>query len=109
MNTVSFEEFVGLLPRGDDLRGEAAKKFPTGVSWVRDRDLRFVEPDFEIQQGVEPGRTSVVLLYAPGAVGKSTVAAEIAARAGAFLWDLSKFQVGSKTFSGTIYDLFGFV
>jgi hypothetical protein len=109
MTTINFPEFVSLLPRGDDLRREAAKKLPRGVSWVEVPNPCFVEPDLQVKQPIEPGRTSVVLLYAPGAVGKSTLASELASRARAFLWDLSKFQVGSRTFSGTILDLYGFV
>jgi hypothetical protein len=109
MKTINFSEFVSILPRGDDLRGDATKKLPKGVSWVEASNPCFVEPDLQVQQPIEPGRTSVVLLSAPGAVGKSTLASELASRAQAFLWDLSKFQVGSRTFSGTILDLYGFV
>jgi len=108
MSTIKFHEFVSLLPRGDDLRREASKNFPTGVSWVETSNPCFVEPDLQVQHPIEPGRTSAVLLYAPGAVGKSTLASELASRAHAFHWDLSKFQVGSRTFSGTILDLYGF-
>jgi len=108
VSTISFPELIQLLPRGDDLR-EKVKKVPTGVSWVETSNACFVEPDLQVQRPIELGKTSAVLLYAPGAVGKSTLASELAARAHAFLWDLSKFQVGSKTFSGTIYDLYDFV
>jgi hypothetical protein len=109
MANITFSELVTLLPRGDDLLADAAKKLPTGVSWVENSNPCFVEPDLEIQQPIEVGRTSVVILSAPGAVGKSTVAAQIASAARAFLWDLSKFQVGSRTFAGTILELYGFV
>ncbi len=107
MASFSVSELANLLPRGDDLRDKVAK-IPAGVASVDASNPWFVEPDLRAQLPIKPGKTSVVLLDAPGAVGKSTVAAELASRAGAFLWNLAKFQVGSRTFSGTILELYDF-
>jgi hypothetical protein len=105
MNTAAFGQLVELLPRGDEFR---SKRLPTGLSYVESPNPCFVEPDLIVDQAIEPDRTSVVLLSAPGAVGKTTLAAELASRTGATLWDLSKVQVGSRTFAGTIMEAYDF-
>ena len=106
MTTIKLSGLLDLLPRGDDLR---AKNLPAGFSYVKAPNSCFVEPDLETECALDPNRTSIILISAPGAVGKSTLAAELAVRTGAGLWDLSQFQVGNRTFSGTIleaYDTF---
>lgn len=105
MPTITFEEFLEGLPRGDQLK---AKNFPAGLSYVKSSNPCFVKPDVRIDEPGEAGQVSVILLAAPGAVGKSTIAAEIAATTGSLLWDLSKFQVGSGTFSGKIFEAYRF-
>lgn len=105
MATIQFSDLVDLLPRGDHF---IAKTPPRGLSYFSETNPCFVEPDLNVTRALEPGKTSVVLLSAPGAVGKSTLAAELARRSGAPLWDLSQFQVGSKTFSGTILEAYDF-
>lgn len=99
---ISLTTFLTLLPR--------AQKHPLavavdGVSYVDDENRQFVEPTLSMAEGVS--NPSVILISAPGAVGKSTVASEIARRSGASLWDLSKFQVGSNSFAGTLAKTFG--
>ncbi len=105
MNFLKFRELVGALPRGDEFR---PKKYPAGFSTVRQPNPNFVQPELIEEIPLAPGSTSVVLLSAPGAVGKSTLAAELAFQLGAPLWDLSKIQVGSLTFAGTIMEAYGF-
>jgi hypothetical protein len=105
METISFPDLLSMLPRGDEFR---ARKFLPGLSYVQSSNTSFVEPDLRIEYPAEHGKTSVVLLAAPGAVGKSTFAAELAHRTGALYWDLSKFQVGSQTFSGSILHAYDF-
>jgi hypothetical protein len=105
METISFPDLLSMLPRGDEFR---ARKFLPGLSYVQSSNTSFVEPDLRIEYPAEHGKTSVILLAAPGAVGKSTFAAELAHRTGALYWDLSKFQVGSQTFSGSILHAYDF-
>jgi hypothetical protein len=105
MSSLSFLDFVSQLPRGDRL---PPKRFPL-PDWIlqpRSPNLCFVEPDLIPEIAVESGKTSVVILSAPGAVGKSTVAKELAFLCKATFWDLSKVQVGSRTFIGAIYDIY---
>jgi hypothetical protein len=105
MRSISFRDLLEQLPRGDSLK---AKKFLPGLAYVESENPGFVEPDLLAENEIEHGKTSAVLIAAPGAVGKSTFAAEVARRTGSLLWDLSKFQVGSRTFSGSILDSYGF-
>jgi hypothetical protein len=103
MATTTFRELVSQFPPLDE---KFRAKLSTGLSFVEASSPTFVEPTLDVQKPIEAGRTSVVLLSAPGAVGKSTLASELAFATGGLLWDLSKFQVGSRTFSGTILDAY---
>lgn len=104
MATTAFGDLVAkFAPPEKEFRAKAS----AGLSYVEKSSPTFVEPSLEVTKPIVAGRTSVILLSAPGAVGKSTLAAELAFRTGGLLWDLSKFQVGSKTFSGTILDAYG--
>jgi hypothetical protein len=53
------------------------------------------------------GQTSLLLIEAPAAVGKSMLAEEISYRTGASLWNLGAFHVGDDTFIGRIGKCFG--
>lgn len=53
------------------------------------------------------GSAPIVLIAAPGAVGKSTLARQIAGERGAWVWDLSKLHLGDNSFVGTIAQSFG--
>jgi hypothetical protein len=52
-------------------------------------------------------RSSVILVSARGAVGKSTFAGELASRTGAHLWPLGKFQVGHQFLEGALVHAYG--
>jgi hypothetical protein len=103
MTTTTFKDRVAQFSPSDD---EFHAKAVTGLTDVKTSNPVFVEPTLGAVRPIEPGRTSVVLLSAPGAVGKSTLAKELAYASGGLLWDLSKFQVGSSTFSGTLLDAY---
>jgi hypothetical protein len=105
MVAVTFKDLLELLPCGANLKATGK---PPAVTFPKKANPQFIEPELIVEQPIELGRTTVVLLSAPGAVGKSTVASEIAARAEAPLWDLSKFQVGTGTFNGTILETYDF-
>jgi len=105
MNTTTFQELAALLPRGDAF---TPKKYPSGLSSVASPNPRFVEPNLEVIRGIDSNQTSTILVSAPGAVGKSTLAAALANQKGALLWDLSTIQVGSNTFAGAIMEAYDF-
>jgi len=83
---------------------------PSGaVRYVTEPNARFVSPDLELSRESLLGADgpSVVLISAPAAVGKTTLAAEIAQQTGSPLWDLSRFSVGNDFFVGTLARHFG--
>lgn len=80
----------------------------SGVTYVSAANPSFVAPELEeTLPAFAAGATSVILLSAPAAIGKSTLAAELAYRTGATLWNLASFQVGTGTYLGTLADAFG--
>jgi hypothetical protein len=83
----------------------------TGGLKYEDKGLpEFIGPDIQpsaiIQQ---PGQPKVIIISAAGAVGKSTLAAEIAHRKRAPIWDLAKAEaVGGNSLTGQVTTAFGF-
>ena len=58
------------------------------------------------QDGLDPEKSNVILVSAPGAVGKSTLARQIAFNAKAVLFDLAKAGcVGDSTISGGLFKM----
>ncbi len=102
---VSFNDLVGALPRSPGLELQAAGD---AVRYVRTGNPRFVAPELEFrgESGVGPS-PSVILISAPAAVGKSTLAEELAYRTNSPIWDLSRFHVGNDFFAGTLVRHFG--
>ncbi|MCE2403777.1 MAG: hypothetical protein J4F43_01305 [Dehalococcoidia bacterium] len=84
----SFEELLNRLPSCDRfLIGESP---PEGVSYVDQGTPGFVPPHLSaLEPDVNSSTTQVLIVSAPGAVGKTTLAREIAFRKGALLWDLA--------------------
>lgn len=66
----------------------------------------FVNPTLEIIENADE-HVRVQLVSAPAAVGKSWLAQAIADRTENPLWDLSRFQLGSNFFSGTLVKYYG--
>ena len=68
----------------------------------------FVAPPLRMLTDSGDGfRHPIVLISAPGAVGKSTLADHISAGRATALWDLSRIQIGDNTFIGTLAETFG--
>lgn len=105
MPASSIADLVAALPRGDEFAAKATGR-PRGFGAVSAPSLAFVPPDLVAEQPLQPGRTAVLLISAPGAVGKSSLAEELAARTGAPLWDLSRVNVGSGTLAGTVHEAY---
>lgn len=96
----TLSELLDLLPvvqQAPPLVGERE-----AVRYVETANPLFVEPGLVEGSAIVPGTTSVLILSAPAAVGKTTLAKEIARRTKAPLWDLAKLQVGSHSFLGTL-------
>lgn len=97
-------ELVEALPRVHEPPPFSRER--PGVRYVSMPNEVFVAPSFEQTRALSEG-TSVVVVSAPAAVGKSTLAEELARLTGAPLWDLAFFNVGDGTFEGTLSAVFG--
>ena len=99
---VTFRDLTRFLPEAA-YQPELAEAVP-GVRYVEDEPRTFVEPNLEPMGDAQivPEETRLVLISAPAAVGKSTLARAIAAEKGAVLWDLGMANVGDNFFSGQI-------
>src|SRR5262245_56063905 len=104
---VTFDDLVASLPTFDSLPQMLEGPQAPPIRHVADANLRFVAPPLREEVAYSLDRTSVILLSAPAAVGKSTVASEIARRLHAPLLDLSLFQVGDGFIEGTIAKAYG--
>jgi hypothetical protein len=104
---VTFNDLVASLASSDALPTLLDGPDVPPILHVTDVNARFVPPPFREEIPQTLGSTSVILLTAPAAVGKSTVAYEIARRTNAPLLDLSKFYVGDGFIEGTITKAYG--
>ncbi len=94
------------MPRLGRPTGEKAKDFVDGWSFVGQGYPTFVEAPLtqsteEFGDDVDPKSCTVILVSAPGAVGKSTLARQIASATGSIYVDLSKSDpVAGNALSG---------
>lgn len=102
MTSIPFNQLAESLARGDEFK---ALTLPAGLS-APGPNPRFVEPDLVFKDGAPFDGAWVVLVSASGAVGKSTLAKELANRNGAILWDLAALRVGNQTFAGALLELY---
>ena len=103
VESILLSDLMKLLPRGDEFK---SRRLPTGLRYATPNPL-FVEPQLTVHRPIEIGTTAAIIIAAAGAVGKSTVAAELASQKGAAIWDLSQMNVGTKTFAGTVLEGWG--
>lgn len=99
---ISLSDLLKTVPIASDLPSVKAVR---GVEKVEAGNPYFVEPTLSLE--TECTAPSLILIAAPAAVGKSTVAREIARRQNAPYWDLAKFRVGTNTFTGTLGQSYG--
>lgn len=82
-----------------------------------ERDDTFLEPELRLSKKNSKGQAPlasgedwnvpIVIVSAPGAVGKSALARDISARKQFPLWDLASLKLGSNAFRGTASKSFG--
>ncbi len=101
---MNLSDLLGTLAHGWPAQLVAAA--PDSIRFVSAPNPRFVDPPLRVEKPMEHD-TAIVLVSSPAALGKSTVAAEIAHRQNAPLWDLSKAMVGTGSFEGTLVRSFG--
>jgi hypothetical protein len=100
---ISFAKLVESLPHG---RYPAVNKHLEGVTLPTDAIAAFVSPTLVLAGGEVAG-SKVLVLSAPAAAGKSTLAKELARETGSLLLDLAKWNVGNNFLPGTLWEAFG--
>lgn len=103
----SFDAFLEQLPVVTSPRPQLTPIAERWVSYIEEANPGFVAPTLSQRIAIVAGHTAVVVVSAPGAVGKTTLAREIAYRTKAPLFDLAQRTVGSDTFLGLLGNAFG--
>lgn len=99
----SYSELIASLPTCITVTSHV----PPGAVTRPAMPAPFVPPSLRRVDEAGPLGSPLLLISAPGAVGKSTLAAALASARDAWVWDLSKLQLGSNCFVGTIAEAFG--
>ncbi len=110
-NRLSFDELLALLP---SCPGPDALPTPCAdlslPGYVTSSLPEFVPPRLTELEATSPGRPQVVVLSAPGAVGKSTLAREVSYARKAPLWDLARYDSFARgTLVGALGPAFEFL
>lgn len=108
---MTFEALVAQLPK---CPGPAALPLPDntgGITYVPHGLPEFIGPDLSPSTAIEqqPAAPKVIIVSAAGAVGKSTLANELASKKQAPIWDLAQASaVGENSLTGQLTTSFGF-
>lgn len=79
---------------------------PPAVS-LPEKDDTFQEPTLKIKSDHAPWESPIIVISAPGAVGKTSLAKDMCAEKSVHLWNLSRLDIGEGSFKGVIADSFG--
>ena len=88
MTKYTFDQLLDLLPQCEVF--PADDKLPRGVSYGTTIP-EFTPPDVALAEGVLE-KSQVLIVAAPGAVGKSTLARALSSQKGALIWDLAEAE-----------------
>lgn len=97
---VQLSDLLRVLPKGADHPEIVSNEH--GLRYVDTKNDLFVSPALIEKKKVVSGNTSLILITAPAAVGKSTFAKELARQTGCPFWDLAGRRVGQNSFAGGI-------
>lgn len=99
--TIAFGDILSFLPECDGPNTFPFLRDSSDFRYVLNENSCFVAPTLRVEREPPEGKTpSVILISAPAAVGKSTVAEALGYLTQAPLWNLAKFNLGHGTFSG---------
>lgn len=99
------DELLNRLPNGTQLPLKANADPALSIPML---SFQFIRPPLKEEELFENTNVPIIVVSAPGAVGKSALAQYIAEQKLCPLWDLSKLTLGTNTFQGTLarsYDL----
>lgn len=98
---VSFEDFLTLLPK---VTRTWQRHGAVNFVQVGETQAGFLPPDLK-RTGAEPSEPRVVLISAPAAVGKTSLARALSSMSGNAVWDLALVSMGTYFFTGTLSEL----
>lgn len=107
---MTYEELLQSLPTCSGGAVFPVKADPAGLAYVEKGLPEFVGPDLSLGCGTQPtANAKVIIVSAAGAVGKSTLARQLAFQKSAPIWDLAHAAaVGGNSLTGQISTAFGF-
>ena len=88
MTTYTFDQLTELLPKCEAF--PTAQQLPHGVTYGS-MIPEFTSPDVALAEG-DLHKSQVLIIAAPGAVGKSTLARALSSKNRALIWDLAKAE-----------------
>ena len=113
MDVYSFQQLLNQLPDCENLfvLRECTEATPVEIRYIREDETvkSFIPPNLPvIEQGSSPVESQIVIISAPGAVGKTTLSKSIAAEKRAILYDLASARpVGGASLNGTLFNALG--
>ena len=107
---MTFDELCRQLPQCPGPGGLPIIQVPGGFTYIQRGLPEFVGPDLSPRQDInQPKTPSIIIISAAGAVGKSTLAREMASCKCAPIWDLAAATaVGGHSAEGQLLSSFGF-
>ena len=116
MEVYSYSHLLELLPNCENLfpLKNGSESSPVEVRYISESEANqlrnyFVPPRLPVMEPESPsGGCQIIIVSAPGAVGKSTLSRSIAAEKDAMLYDLADARpVGGASLSGTLFNALG--
>ena len=116
MEAYTYSQLLNLLP---DCEGifplrAGSEASPVEVRYISATEAEYLREHFipprlpVMQKGSQPEGCQIIIVSAPGAVGKSTLSKSIAAEKDAILYDLADARpVGGASLSGTLFNALG--
>lgn len=102
----TFAELLEQLPNCDNFPMKGT--LPDGLYYPEESPEGFIAPNLTIsEEATDPENCQVIIISAPGAVGKSTLASAMSAQKNALMWDLaSAREVAAGSLNGLLYETF---
>ncbi len=107
---MNFQELLDLLPDCPGAKALPIKADPGGLRYAEQALAEFTGPDLSPSSQIDqPDDPHIMIISAAGAVGKTTLAQEVAYRKQAPIWDLAQGSaVGGNSMIGQLTASFGF-
>lgn len=102
--SMTIDDLLALLPDGQPLQLTSCSHQAVTMPQI---NKSFLQPQLKMVQRAGREVPPIIIISAPGAVGKTALAHYISARKSCYFWDLSKLKLGDNSFVGTIAQCFG--